>query len=270
MAVFTQWEAEIGLFDAFSGKPAARATRQNEKLLWDTLGQNWTFLNQAKSEADERLMTGMEQGQQYLGQAGQAFEPLAALGRKYGGATDMYLNAMGVNGPAGQTTARNAFQTGPGYQFAMDQGMEALNRKRAAGNMYNSGNADQDVINYGQGMANQEWGNWLKNFQNFINPEATTTAAATTGQAGVLGQQSNLANSGWTNMANLTQADAVNKINANNMNTQGQTQNAMQGANAQMQASSNALGGIGSLLSLGSSALGGKGLFSAGGIFGAR
>jgi hypothetical protein len=203
----------------------------------------------------------LEQGQGYLGQAGQAFQPLSALGQKYGGATNMYLNAMGVNGAAGNQAAQNAFLVGPGYQFAMGQGMEELNRKRAAGNMYNSGNADQDTIKYAQGMANQEYGNWLKNFQNFINPELAAVGGAATGQAGVLGQQANLAASTGVNQANLGQNYATNLINANNMNTQGLTQNATQGANAQMAASSNAIGGIGSLLSLGTSLLGGKKLF---------
>jgi hypothetical protein len=191
----------------------------------------------------------MDVGQEYLGQAGAAFQPLAALGQKYGGATDMYLNAMGVNGPAGQTTARNAFQTGPGYDFAFGQGMEALGRKRSAGNMYNSGNADQDVINYGQGMANQEWGNWLKNFQSFINPELQATGEASRGHAAALGQQANLAMGGETAISNLWQQDAANRVNLNNMTTQGLTQNAREGANAQMAASGNALGLLGGGLS---------------------
>jgi hypothetical protein len=239
----------VGLFDALSGKPAARATRGNEKQLWNNLTEGFGLFDIGREAGLGHLQQGMDQGQQYLGQAGAAFQPLSAIGQKYGGATDMYLNAMGVNGPAGQATARNAFQTGPGYQFAMGQGLEALNRKRSAGNMYNSGNADQDVINYGQGMANQEWGNWLKNFQNFINPELQATGEASRGQAAALGQQANLANTGETNIANLWQQDAANRVNLNNMTTQGLTQNATQGANAQMQASGNALGLIGGGLS---------------------
>ena len=167
-------------------------------------------------------------------------------------------------------TAQNAFQTGPGYQFAMQQGQEALARKRAGGNMYNSGNADQDFITFGQGMANQEYGNWLKNFQNFINPELTATSGAATGKASVLGQQANLGYSGAANQANIVSQDAINRVNQSNTTTGAINAQNTQQANAQTQASANALGGIGSLLTLGTSALGGQGLFSAGGIFGAR
>ena len=230
-------------------------------MLWENSQDMNAWLNQAKSEGLAYLGEGERLGQAYLNQAGREFLPLGALADKYGGATTMLLNAQGVNGPQGVQAAQNAFQTGPGYQFAMGQGMEELARKRSAGNMYNSGNADQDTIKYAQGMANQEYGNWLKNFQNFINPELQAMSGMTGGRAAALGQQANLADQSQTNMANLTQSDAVNRINVGNMTMQGLTQNAQQGANSQMQASSNALSGIGSLLSLGTSLLGGKKLF---------
>jgi hypothetical protein len=235
------------------------------------------FLDTGKAEGLDYFQQGMDTGQGYLDRAGAMFEPLAKLGQglgaKYGAGTDMYLNAMGVNGPQGVQAAQNAFQTGPGYQFAMQQGNEALARKRSAGNMYNSGNADQDFITFGQGMANQEYGNWLKNFQNFINPEfqaAGLTQQAATGQGTVLGQQANLANTGYSNMANLTQADALNRTNLGTTTTSGLANTNNQEAAAKMAASGNALGLGMNLLSLGTSALGGKGLFSAGGLFGAK
>ena len=244
------------MFDAFTAKPAKRAAAENRRLIGENQASGLGYLDVGKTQGLDFLQQGMDTGQDYLG---QAFQPLSALGQKYGGATDMYLNALGVNGAAGNAAAQSAFQTGPGYNFAFGQGMEALNRKRAAGNTYNSGNADQDVINYGQGMANQEWGNWLKNFQNFINPEL----AATSGSAAVLGQQANLAAGTAGQQANLTQNDATNRVNLGNTSTGNLTNANNMEAQAKMQASGNLLGGIGSLLSLGTSALGG-------GLFGKR
>ena len=260
----------MGIFDAFSAGTAKRAAATNSRLMHENQQLGIGYLNDAKREGIDYLEAGMDEGTKALNQAYGAFDPLAALGQKYGGATNMYLNAMGVNGPAGTQAAQNAFQVGPGYQFAMGQGMEELARKRSAGNMYNSGNADQDTIKYAQGMANQEYGNWLKNFQNFINPELQATGGAATGQAGVMGQQANLANAGYTNMSNLVERDALNRVNLGTTTTSGLADTNTQLANAKMQASQNALGGIGSLLSLGTSALGGGGLFSAGGIFGKK
>ncbi|MET0723451.1 MAG: hypothetical protein ABWY64_21870, partial [Tardiphaga sp.] len=215
----------MGLFDAITAKPAKAAAAQNAGLLNTNLERGLGWLDTGKEEGLGYLGTGMEQGQGYLDKAGQAFQPLADLGTKYGGATTMLQNSLGLGGAEGNQAAVNAFQTGPGYQFAMQQGEEAMGRKRAAGNMYNSGNADIDFINYGQGMANQEYGNWQKNLSQFINPELQATAGATAGQAGVLGQQATLANTGYTNMANLTTGDAANRVNLGNMTTQGLTQN---------------------------------------------
>jgi hypothetical protein len=43
----------------------------------------------------------------------------------------------------------------PGYQFAMDQGNQAINRSAAAGGALNSGNVLAELSKYGQGMASQ-------------------------------------------------------------------------------------------------------------------
>lgn len=74
---------------------------------------------------------------------------------------DLYADANGLNGPEGVARAQQAFQTGPGYQFQLDQGLQALNRSAAAGGMGASGNALLEAQRYGQGLANQEWGSYL-------------------------------------------------------------------------------------------------------------
>ena len=79
----------------------------------------------------------------------------------------MQANALGLNGAAGNEAATNAFQAGPGYQFALDQGLQALNRNAASRGMLASGNNTQDIIKYAQGLANQEYGNWQNRLGNF-------------------------------------------------------------------------------------------------------
>jgi hypothetical protein len=83
------------------------------------------------------------------------------------GAPGMQANALGLNGPAGNEAATGAFQESPGYQFALDQGLQALNRNAASRGMLSSGNNTQDILRYSQGLANQEYGNWLSNLGNF-------------------------------------------------------------------------------------------------------
>ena len=102
------------------------------------------------------------------------------------GAPQMQANALGLNGAAGNEAATNAFQAGPGYQFALDQGLQALNRNAASRGMLASGNNSMDINKYAQGVANQEYGNWLNNLGNFSN---TGLSAA----AGQTGRQNSLA-----------------------------------------------------------------------------
>lgn len=50
-----------------------------------------------------------------------------------------------------------SFGSSPTYQFAFDQGLEALNRRSAATGKTGSGNYLADLMKYGQGMASQQF-----------------------------------------------------------------------------------------------------------------
>jgi hypothetical protein len=89
------------------------------------------------------------------------------------------------------------------YTFNLDQGLEAINRRRNAGGMLASGNADRDAQEYGAGLASRESGAWLDRLAGFINPELAATQGAATGVAGVAGQQANLVNTAGINSANI-------------------------------------------------------------------
>jgi hypothetical protein len=53
-----------------------------------------------------------------------------------------------------------SFQQSPGYQFAMDQGVRALDRSAAARGSLDSGAQRMALTRFGQGLANQEYGNY--------------------------------------------------------------------------------------------------------------
>ena len=144
----------------------------------------------------------------------------------------MYANALGLNGAGGNTAATGAFQAGPGYNFAMDQGIQALDRSASGKGFFGSGNAAIALNNYGQGMANQEFGNWLTRLQG-LGAQGLTAAAGQTGRQGSL--------------AGINQWGAGGRA--------GNIWNAASGqANAQMQ---------GATADAASNAQGGKNLFSA-------
>ena len=105
---------------------------------------------------------------QFAGQYGNTFD--ASTQRATSGA-NLYADAMGINGADGNSRAVGAFQTGPGYQFAMDQGTQALNRSASAAGMLPSGNTMLAAQQFGQGLANQEYNNWLGGLSGYTGEE---------------------------------------------------------------------------------------------------
>ena len=87
-----------------------------------------------------------------------AYDPYVAA---TSGAAGLYSDAIGLGGAAGNARAVDAFQAGPGYQFQMDQGMQALQRLNASRGRLDSGNTMIDAMGFAGGLANQEYGNWL-------------------------------------------------------------------------------------------------------------
>ena len=180
----------------------------------------------------------------YLTDAGNLY---SGLSDKYGKATSLGLDALGVNGADGNARATAAFQAGPGYQFTLDSGLDALNRRRAGAGMADSGNADVDAIKFGTGLADQTYGSWLDRLGGYISPELQ----ATQGKASSLGALSDLSQNDATNRIGLFGNVASGNIGANNLEAQGASQGAR-----------NALGGALSLATLGTSLAGGGGLGS--------
>jgi hypothetical protein len=109
---------------------------------------------------------------------GGAYSPLTALAGQYGQGANLYADSLGINGAQGNQNAVNAFQAGPGYEFARNQGIDAITRAaNASGGL--GGNSLKDTITYGQGLANQEFGNW----QNKLAPYNQLQLGATQGAA---------------------------------------------------------------------------------------
>lgn len=96
-------------------------------------------------------------------------------------AANMYSNALGLNGAGGNTAARGAFQANPGYQWQMDQGLQALNRTAASRGNLAGGRQSIALQDYAMGTANKEWQNWL-NALNGVSQQGMAAAAGKTGQ----------------------------------------------------------------------------------------
>jgi hypothetical protein len=121
------------------------------------LGEGYDASRGALTTGANSALGYIDQGQQgaqgQLGQArtdltanGGAFKPLSDLASQYGQGAGLYADALGINGQQGNQRATSAFQTGPGYDFTLNQGIDALNRRANAAGMLQGGNANRDAI----------------------------------------------------------------------------------------------------------------------------
>src|SRR6185369_16039350 len=144
--------------------------------------------NQALSAVD----TGENKAVDAYGNAVDAYTPLSDLATKYGGATSLALDSLGVNGADGTARAQSAFTTSPGYQFAVDEATKAAANRAASLGIAGSGNTLDEIRNRAQGVAAQDYGNWRNSLLGFLPYEASTTAGAASGKAGVYGNEAGL------------------------------------------------------------------------------
>jgi hypothetical protein len=138
------------------------------------------------------LNTGYGNAQSLLGQGRELFQ----------GMTDRSLPGVGqydaLTLGSGEDIQRRLEGTG-GYQFNMDQGLQALARARSAGGMLASGNTDTDAMSFASGLAS----NTLNSERQALLPYLNMYQQGTAGQAGVLGAQAGLATDHWGNRASV-------------------------------------------------------------------
>lgn len=102
----------------------------------------------------------------------QQFPSLADYGRfhweTFGQGESRQLPNQNV-GQVSQADANQAFDTfrnSTGYQFRLGQGLDAINSGYAGAGTLKSGAAMKGITDYGQGMASQEFGNYLNSLGN--------------------------------------------------------------------------------------------------------
>jgi len=213
----------MGLFDVFTGSSAKKAAAANK-----------AEYEKYKTEGLSDLDTGMAGSLPAVDSAIDAYTPLSDLGGKYGKATDLYSDALGVNGAEGNTRAVGSFQAGPGYEFMRDQAIEA--GSRGASRFSPGGNEIDAVTRLGSNLANQEYGNWLTRLGGFVNPELQAVSGAAGGKA-----------AGYGAKAGLFSTDALNRVNLRGNVAGGIANSNTAAANAQMSASGNFWNGLMSL-----------------------
>lgn len=90
------------------------------------------------------------------------------------------------------------FYQSPDYQFALDQGFKSLDRSAAARGRLYSGGYGQDLVDFGQGLATQNYGNYYGRLADLAGIGQTT--ATNLGQFGQ--NKANQISNQYTNMGN--------------------------------------------------------------------
>lgn len=229
----------MGIFDIFTGDSAREAAEANQARLGASRTAGLGYLDAGRTGALDSLTA-----------AGDVYRPLMS---KYGAATSLGLDALGVNGPEGNARATNAFQAGPGYNWMVDQSLEGVARKANALGMGAGGNTLAALSDRAGNLANQEYGSWLDRLGGYVSPELS----ATSGLAGTTAAK-----------APVYVNDANSRVGLENSITQGINSQETQAANAEMQGSKNLWGLAQNLVGLGVGAMTGGTSLLGGGLGG--
>jgi hypothetical protein len=141
----------MGFLGALTGSDVGKATKA-------AANQNKGLITGFQTTGNNIINTGEQKSGAALDSAIGAYAPWVGTGTD---ANNLYADAIGLNGTEGNARATGAFQTGPGYEFALDQGLQAAERGASAGGMLGSGNLLTALTEYGQGTANKEFNSWL-------------------------------------------------------------------------------------------------------------
>lgn len=191
---------------------------------------------QAITDANQ---TAANTQQQYLGTAGSYYQPYLATGA---GAETALGSALGTNGAAPDYSG---FENMPGYQFAIQQGTQAIQRQAAASGSAYTPNTQAAVGQYVTGTAMQDYNTYIQQLQ----------------QAAGVGQTSanQIGNMTYSTGANISQLAANSgQAQAGLYTGAGQTVGGALGAGSPYYGSGVAggVGGLGSLVGSGVSAIG--------------
>lgn len=164
----------------------ASAKGARTAAIWGT-----NLLQDTQNNVLGELGKGYDASQGFLGRAGDLYSGMASQGQP---GLDRYdLLTLG----SGEDIQRQLEGTG-GYKFNLGQGLQALQRTRAAQGMLNSGNTDTDTLTFASGLAS----NTLNQERQALLPYLGLYQQGTAGQAGVLGTQAGTASDYFTSRAN--------------------------------------------------------------------
>lgn len=171
--------AGAGLYTA---NTTAKANQRAAQQTADAIGQAADTTQQGNEAALQYLREGRDQANEYLAPY------------REGGAAD-YSALRQLIG--------TDYQQSPGYQFAFDEGQRAVNNRASATGTLNSGARQRELVRFGTGIAQQDYGNWLSRLQGLAGAGQTATGQAASLTANAGGQQAQTTQQGTSALSNL-------------------------------------------------------------------
>ena len=124
--------------------------------------------------------------------------PFLQAGQNASGQLSGLMGSNGANGLLTSPFSAQQYQQSPGYQFQMDQGLQAVNNSASARGGVDSGNTLKALTGYGQGLANQDyykaqnayqgWQNQVYGMLNGISRQGQAAASGQAEQGNAVGQ----------------------------------------------------------------------------------
>lgn len=150
----------MGIFDIFGGEDSGKYFDEASKVYKEYGEKSLDEIRRGRIEGRKDITTGKEEAIGYQ-------EPYIGAGKE---ALTAYLDSLGIGqGAKGEQGVYNKFTTSPGYQFALKQGIQAVQAQNAARGLGGSGAEQAELQRLGQGMAEQSFDKYLQNHQNRLS-----------------------------------------------------------------------------------------------------
>ena len=157
-----------------TGDAPNRGIYETTNGFFNVIGSNGTF--KTREDAEARIAAMAPKSYEVGGKTFANMAEAQAYARSQ--ATTM----PGTAGKAGDPY-QTAFTSSPGYQFQLSEGNKAIERQMAASGLSGSGAMGRSLVSFGQGVAAQDYGNWMNRLASLAG--VGQTSAAQTGQWGM-------------------------------------------------------------------------------------
>lgn len=184
--------------------------------LWDL------FSSSNERQAKDALVTGYQKGEQrasgalgtgftgLTGDYSSALSELSPYADSGKAASGLYSDALGLNGAEGNARATGAYSASPGYQYGVDQALQALERSASSRGMLAGGGTSSDILNTIYGRANADYGSWLDR----LSGQQTLGANAAGSRANILTNEGNARYQYGSDLGNLYNTSELGQAGA--------------------------------------------------------